>query len=114
MLESWNYVKQIPLGMLKLIETSKKERPEYKELTENIGYEKEGAIWLLNLGRHGKGIKIQLSTAFEGDESTIEKRHRIEQEYKMAQEQKEVVKYIKNQFRSALLFATSKLRKGNH
>jgi hypothetical protein len=110
MLESWKYVKQIPLRTLKLMEIRKEERLEIKELKEHIGYEKEGTKWLLSLGRHGRGIKIQLSTEFQGDESTIEKRHKIEQ---MVQELKEVMKYIKNQFWNALLFAISKLSKVN-
>jgi hypothetical protein len=79
MLESWKYIKQIQLRTLKLMETPKEERPENKELKENISYEREGTRWLLNLGRHGRGVKIQLSTAFQGDESTIEKHHKIEQ-----------------------------------
>jgi hypothetical protein len=58
MLESWKYVKQIPLRTLKLMEIRKEERPENKELKEDICYEKEGTRWLLNLGRHGRGIKI--------------------------------------------------------
>jgi hypothetical protein len=113
MLESWKYVIQIPLRTLKLVEIPKKERLEDIELKENIGYEKEATRWVLNLGRHGWGLKIPLSTAFQGEESTIVMRHQIEQEYKMVQQQKEVVEYIKHHFWNALLFATSKLSKGN-
>jgi hypothetical protein len=60
------------------MEIPKEKKPWNKELKENIGYEKEGTRWLLNLGRHGRGIKIQLSAAFQEDESTIAKRHLIE------------------------------------
>jgi hypothetical protein len=70
-------------------------------------------MWVLNLGRHGWGVRIPLSSAFQGDESTIAKRHQIKQEYEMIKQQKTLLEYIKNHYRNALLFATSKLRKGN-
>jgi hypothetical protein len=81
MLESWKYVKQIPLKTLKLVKIAKKERPENKEFKENISYEKEGTRWVLNLDRHGWGVKIPLSMAIQGDESTITNRNQIEQDY---------------------------------